>query len=93
MARIKSALKELRKAKKRAQQNKKIKANLGYLERKFLKTLAKDKNEARNIFIKLQKALDKAAKNLIIKKNTASRKKSRLAKKFQPKADQPQVEK
>lgn len=82
MAKTKSALKELRKAKKREIRNKKIKANLKYLERKFLKTLAKDKNEARNIFIKLQKALDKAAKRGVIKKNTASRKKSRLAKKL-----------
>jgi len=82
MAHTKSALKELRKAKKREAQNKKIKANLKYLERKFLKTLAKDKNEAKSIFIKLQKALDKAAKKNVIKKNTASRKKSRLAKKL-----------
>ncbi|MGB9680899.1 MAG: 30S ribosomal protein S20 [Patescibacteria group bacterium] len=82
MAQKKSALKEWRKAKKREAQNKKIKANLKYLERKFLKTLAKDKNGAGSIFIKLQKALDKAAKRGIIKKNTASRKKSRLTKKL-----------
>lgn len=82
MARIKSALKELRKSLKRMRYNQKIKANLKYLEKKFLKNLAKDKNEARNIFIQLQRALDKAVKRGIIKKNTANRKKSRLAKRL-----------
>lgn len=82
MERTKSALKERRKAKKREAQNKKIKNNLSYLERKFLKILAKNKNEAKNIFVKLQTALDKAAKTGLLKKNNASRKKSRLAKKL-----------
>lgn len=42
----------------------------------------KDKKEAQNFVPKLQKAIDKAAKRGIIKKNTAARKKSRLMKKL-----------
>lgn len=79
----KSAAKELRKAKKREARNKKMKANFRYLERKFLKAIKeKNKEEAKEIYQKLQKAFDKAAKRNIIKKNKASRKKSRLAKKL-----------
>ncbi len=40
---------------------------------------AKNKVEATKLFPQVQKTLDKSAKNNIIKKNTASRKKSRLA--------------
>jgi len=82
MAQTKSAIKELRKTKKRTIHNKAIKAHLNYLEKKFLKTVAKDKKEAKAIYVQLQQALDKAAKVNVLKKNTASRKKSRLAKRM-----------
>ena len=54
---------------------------------KALKTfsrLFKDKmlDEARNYFPAVQKALDKAVKQGILKANTASRKKSRLSKRI-----------
>jgi len=79
----KSAKKELRKTKKRTARNKKIKANLNFLERKFFKFIQeKNKEKAKEFYQKLQKALDKAAKVNVIKKNKASRKKSRLAKKL-----------
>lgn len=82
MAQTKSAQKELRKTKKRTIQNKAVKANLNYLEKKFLKLVGKDKNEAKKIMTKIQQVLDRATKKNIIKKNTASRKKSRLTKKL-----------
>jgi len=41
---------------------------------------AKKTEEARKLIPRLQKAVDKAAKRGLIKKNTASRKKSRLMK-------------
>lgn len=44
----------------------------------------KTKEEAVKLIPKLQKAIDKAAKRGLIKKNTASRKKSRLMKKLSP---------
>lgn len=49
---------------------------------KELRTLVKEgkKEEAAKLLPKAQQALDKAAKRGVIKKNTASRKKSRLAK-------------
>lgn len=49
---------------------------------KKLKKLIADKNtaEAQKLFPSVQKAIDKAAKRGVIKKNTASRKKSRLSK-------------
>jgi small subunit ribosomal protein S20 len=40
------------------------------------------KEEAQKLMPKLQKAIDKAEKRGLIKKNTASRKKSRLSKKL-----------
>jgi small subunit ribosomal protein S20 len=43
---------------------------------------AKKTDEAEKLIPKLQKAIDKAAKRGIIKKNNASRKKSRLLKKI-----------
>lgn len=39
-------------------------------------------DQAKKAFVKAQKALDKAAKTGVIKKNTASRKKSRLVKRL-----------
>lgn len=41
---------------------------------------AKDKKAAQELLSKAYKAIDKAAKTNVIKKNTAARKKSRLAK-------------
>lgn len=43
---------------------------------------AKDSKGAEKLFPTLQKAIDKAAKTGLIKKNTAARKKSRLMKKL-----------
>jgi small subunit ribosomal protein S20 len=78
MPNIKSAKKELRKSIKRNLRNKTIKNNIATLIKKGRKAIdAKDEkaNEAVKLTIK---ALDKAAQKGIIKKNTASRKKSRL---------------
>lgn len=78
-----SAAKALRQAKKRAERNKKTKANIDWLKRKFLKaTTAKDKKEAVNFYAKIQKSLDKALQKGILKKNTVARIKSRLMKKI-----------
>ncbi len=78
-----SALKALRQSKKRYLYNKKIKQKISYLERKFKKTLlAKNVDEVKKIYLQLQKALDKASQKEVLKKNTARRKKSRLAKKI-----------
>ena len=79
----KAAEKDLRQAKKKEARNKKIKKYLSYQERKFNKAIsASDLNKAKEIYLILQKALDKAAGKSVIKKNNAARKKSRLSKKI-----------
>ena len=77
----KSAEKELRKNVKRHAQNQKVSDNAKKLIKKTLKQVeAKDSKAKAEIKDAIQ-AIDKAAKKGVIKKNTASRKKSRLQKK------------
>jgi small subunit ribosomal protein S20 len=77
-----SAKKELRKGKKLAFANRKVKDSLKSLIKKSLKAIEnKDKNVKEKLDTTL-KALDKAAKKGVIKKNTCDRKKSRLQIKF-----------
>lgn len=77
----KSAKKALRQSRKKRlfnlRRSRKMKALV-----KEVRDLIKDKNkeEALKILPKAYQAIDKAAKRGVIKKNTASRKKSRLAK-------------
>jgi small subunit ribosomal protein S20 len=77
-----SAEKELRKAVKRNAANKKVSNKMKDLVKTSLKQVkAKDKT-VKEAYTKTIKAIDKAAKKGVIKKNTASRKKSRLMKKI-----------
>ncbi len=76
MPNIQSAKKELRKAKKRAVLNKLRKDTFKDSIKKAIKTPTADTIKA------AQKALDKAAKAGVIKKNTASRRLSRLMKRL-----------
>ncbi|MBL7141757.1 30S ribosomal protein S20 [Patescibacteria group bacterium] len=79
----KSAAKALRQSRKRAERNTEVKANINWLRRQFLKAVAeKNKKKATDFYLKLQKALDKAAQKGILKKNTVARGKSRLNKKL-----------
>lgn len=77
----KSAKKALRQSLRRRVQNLKKKEGFGRLVRDVQKFVGqKKKAEAQKLLPALYKALDKAAKTGIIKKNAASRKKSRLTK-------------
>lgn len=78
---IKAAKKSLRQNKKRERKNLAYKKKMKDLAKK-VQSLVKDnkKEEAKNLLSQLYKAIDKAAKKGVIKKNTASRKKSRLTK-------------
>ena len=77
----KSAKKALRQSLKRREQNLARKRALAKTLKNFLRLIkAKKTDEAKNYFASVQKALDKAAKTGLLKKNTASRKKSRLSK-------------
>ncbi|MBI4239545.1 30S ribosomal protein S20 [Candidatus Uhrbacteria bacterium] len=78
-----AAIKALRQTKKRTEHNALVKKNIAYLRKSSLKAVAaKDLGKAQEYFVKLQKAIDKAAGKNIIKKNTAARKKARLIKKI-----------
>jgi len=83
MPNTKSAKKELRKSKLRTIRNRRTKNTVKSLIKKLEKALTReDKKGSGELYRQIQKALDKAAKKKIIKKNTAARKKSRLMKKI-----------
>lgn len=82
MPNTKSAQKELRKSKKRAIHNKKIKEEVKTLIKKSRKAIEAKEETAKDLVGKTLKAIDKAAQKGIIKKNTRDRRKSRLHKKL-----------
>lgn len=78
---IESAKKALRQSKKREAQNKEVKRAMKDAVRELEQAIeAGEKKEAQQLLSAAYKRLDKAAKKGVIKKNTASRKKSRLYK-------------
>jgi len=79
--RHKSALKELRKSRKRKEQNKLMKDKIKTLVRKFKKAInKKEKEKVQDLLKELYSLIDKTAKKNIIHKNKAARKKSQLTK-------------
>jgi small subunit ribosomal protein S20 len=77
----KSAKKALRQSKRKQAQNIRRKDAFRVLVKEFLKAIAaKEFDKAKELLPKVYKALDKAAKGKTIKKNKASRLKSRLTK-------------
>lgn len=79
----KSAKKALRQNIRRRKMNVKKRAELKSAIKQFKKIAAKDKEEAKKYLSQVYKKLDKAAKTDLIKKNKASRLKSRLNKLIQ----------
>ncbi len=76
-----SAKKALRQNEKKNAQNIKTKKNYKDIVKNIRELVLENKNkEAEKLLPRAYKAIDKAAKKGIIKKNTASRKKSRLTK-------------
>lgn len=76
-----SAMKELRKTKKRTLHNIRIKTQVRVLFGKAKELAAKgEMEEAKKAMISFQKAIDKATKVKVVSKNRASRKKSSLMK-------------
>ena len=77
----KSAKKALRQNKRRAVRNVKRKRKIKDLIKEVKKLISQNKaKEAEKLLPEIYKSLDKAAKTKVIKKNTASRKKSRITK-------------
>ena len=82
-----SAKKSIRKNKKREARNKKKKNRIKKLKKQIEAFLDEGKiKKAKEILPTFYKAVDKAAKTGVIKKNTASRKKSRMTKLIDRKA-------
>lgn len=76
----KAAFKDLRQSKKKADRNTKVKSDITALVRRVRKSIdAKDKTKATDWMKQAIKKIDKAVQNGVLKKNTAARKKSRLA--------------
>lgn len=76
-----SAKKALRSSKKKRVFNLRRKNEMQSVIKEYKKLIsAKKTDEAKKLIPKMQKAIDKAGKRGIIKKNTAARKKSRLVK-------------
>ena len=76
----KSAIKAKRQSERRRVRNLAKKQELQKVLKSFSRLMKEKKtDEAKAFFPKVQKALDKAAKKGILKKNASSRKKSRLA--------------
>jgi small subunit ribosomal protein S20 len=81
MAITKSAKKANRQSLRRKKKNSEYKNKIKILVKEFRSLiLAKKIEDAKKILPKLYQALDKAAKVNVLKKNTASRKKSRFTK-------------
>jgi small subunit ribosomal protein S20 len=78
-----AAMKALRQAKKRTARNLKVKEGINFLRRSVRKALdAKDLKKVQELVKATIKSLDKAVQNKVLKKNTASRIKSRLMRKL-----------
>ena len=76
----KSAKKALRQNAKRNERNKKYKNKIKNLTKRAMAFAQEEnKNELKKIMPLIYKALDKAAKTGVLKKNTASRRKSKMA--------------
>ena len=81
MPNIKSAEKRVRIIEKKTAQNNMIKTGVKTAIRKFETAVAEgNKNDAEVLLVAATKKIEKSCSKGVIKKNTASRKKSRLAK-------------
>ncbi len=80
MPNTKSAIKAYRQSQKRRVRNTARKNAYKDIVKEFRKTAPKNPTEAAGMMAKLQQKLDKAAKSGVIKKNKASRLKSKAAK-------------
>lgn len=83
MPNIKSAIKRVSVIEKKTLRNNMIKSGYRTAVRKFEEAIAsKDAKNAESLFVEATKKIDMACSKGVIVKNTAARKKSRLAKKL-----------
>ncbi len=80
MPNLKNAKKALRQSERRAERNMQVKGTLDFMRRSFRKLLDDKKtDEATKLLKDMNQALDKAVSKGVLKRNTASRLKSRAA--------------
>lgn len=77
---MKAAMKSLRQTKQRTGRNRAVKENIEYLRRGFRQAIGSKKTkEAKGLAVQINRAVDKAVQNKVVKKNSGARIKSRLA--------------
>lgn len=80
---IKSAIKRMKQSEVRRQRNRKVKSQLKSAVKQFLLSLeGNELKEAQRCYASATKVIDKAAAKGVLHKNTAARKKSRLARRL-----------
>lgn len=82
MANLRSALRDIRKSRKRAERNQAVKSTIKTFVKKTRAAIATGDENAAELFRQTSAVVDKAAKRNIIHKNAANRRKSRLAKRL-----------
>lgn len=82
MANLRSAIRDIRKSRKRAERNQSVRSAIKTLSKKSRTAAAGGDENAMQYFSDAASLLDKAAKRNIIHKNAANRRKSRLAKRL-----------
>lgn len=83
MANLRSAIRDIRKSRKRAERNQSVKSAIKTFMKKSRTAIAAGDENTQEVLSQTASLLDKAAKRNIIHKNAANRRKSRLAKRLQ----------
>ena len=82
MANLRSALRDIKKSRKRAERNQSVRSAIKTLTKKARVAITGNEEGALDAFRETASLVDKAAKRNIIHKNAANRRKSRLAKRL-----------
>ena len=82
MANLRSALRDIKKSRKRAERNQSVRSAIKTFVKKTRVAVANGDEQAMEFFTDTASLVDKAAKRNIIHKNAANRRKSRMAKRL-----------
>lgn len=80
MANLRSAIRDIRKSRKRAERNQSVRSAIKTFVKKTRVAIANGDENVLELLTQSSSAVDKAAKRKVIHKNSANRRKSRLAK-------------
>jgi small subunit ribosomal protein S20 len=82
VANLRSAIRDIRKSRKRAERNQSVRSAIKTYTKKARTAIAGGEENAVELYRETSSLVDKAAKRNIIHKNAANRRKSRLAKRL-----------